>query len=109
MDTPGHDAESTTGLVAGGAQIVLFTTGRGTPTGFPVVPVVKITGNSDTYNRMRSNIDINTGEVIEGKRTIIEMGEEIFNFVLKTASGEQTKAEIFGNDELFSVARVLYS
>jgi len=108
MDTPGQDGESTTGLVAGGAQIILFTTGRGTPTGFPIAPVVKITGNPQTYQKMKTNIDVDTSKVITAEKTLTEMGEEIFNLILKVASGEKTKAEIFGHDELFIIPRILH-
>jgi len=108
MDTPGQDGESTTGLVSGGAQIILFTTGRGTPTGFPVAPVIKITGNPQTYQRMKINIDIDTSKVIKGEKNFTEMGEEIFNLVLKVASGEKTKAELLGHDELFIIPRILH-
>lgn len=108
MDTPGQDGESTTGLVAGGAQIVLFTTGRGTPTGFPTAPVIKITGNPQTYQKMKTNIDVDTSKVITSGKTFTEMGEEIFNLVLKVASGEKTKAELLGHDELFIIPRILH-
>lgn len=108
MDTPGQDGESTTGLVAGGAQIILFTTGRGTPTGFPIAPVVKITGNPQTYQKMKTNIDVDTSKVIKGERNLTDMGEEIFNLILKVASGEKTKAEILGHDELFMIPRILH-
>lgn len=105
MDTPGQDGESTTGMVAGGCQVVLFTTGRGTPTGHPLAPVVKITGNSGSYRRLRDNIDINTGGVMDGSKTLQEAGEEIFQEVLAVASGKPTKAEILGHDELMTVWR----
>ena len=108
MDTPGQDGESTTGLVAGGAQIILFTTGRGTPTGFPIAPVIKITGNPQTYQKMKTNIDVDTSGVITAEKTIAEMGEEIFNLVLEVASGEKVKAEILGHDELFIIPRILH-
>jgi len=108
MDTPGQDGESTTGMVAGGAQIILFTTGRGTPTGFPIAPVIKITGNSQTYQKMKTNIDVNTSKIITGEKTITETGEEILNLVLKIASGEKAKAEILGHDELFIIPRILH-
>jgi len=105
MDTPGHDAESTTGMVAGGCQVVLFTTGRGTPTGHPIAPVIKITGNSFTFDKMSDNLDINTGQVVEGTKTLQEAGEEIFREVLAVAGGKRTKAELLGHDELMSVWR----
>ncbi|MGE5620072.1 MAG: UxaA family hydrolase [Sphingomonadaceae bacterium] len=105
MDTPGQDGESTTGMVAGGCQIVLFTTGRGTPTGHPIAPVIKITGNSNSYRRLMDNIDVNAGVVVEGSKTLQEMGEEIFREVLAVASGKRTKAEVLGHDELMNVWR----
>jgi len=108
MDTPGHDGESTTGMVAGGAQIILFTTGRGTPTGFPIAPVIKITGNPQTYQKMKTNIDIDTSDIIKGEKSLTDMGTEIFDLVKKVASGEMTKAEIFGHDELFTIPRILH-
>lgn len=86
--TPGNDVESTTGLVGSGANVVLFTTGLGTPTGNPVTPILKISSNSKLAERMSDIIDINTGSVIEGTKTIPEMGEEILEYVIKVASGE---------------------
>lgn len=105
MDTPGHDAESTTGMVAGGCQIVLFTTGRGTPTGHPVAPVIKITGNSYSFRNMIDNIDVNVGSVMDGGKTLRQAGEEIFREVLSVAGGKRTKAEVLGHDELMAVWR----
>lgn len=107
MDTPGQDGESTTGLVAGGAQIILFTTGRGTPTGFPIAPVLKITGNNDTYEKMKINIDINAGRIVLGETDIDNMGKYILDNVIEVASGKKTKAEILGHEELFNIPRVL--
>jgi altronate hydrolase len=86
--TPGNDVESTTAEVAAGANIVLFTTGLGTPTGNPVAPVVKIASNSALYERMRDIIDINTGTIIEGNETIRQAGERILEYVIGVASGE---------------------
>lgn len=94
MDTPGYDVESMAGLAAGGAQIVAFTTGRGTPAGFPAVPVVKIVSNSETYARMADDIDINAGRVVDDGLTIEEMGREIHQFILEVANGRLTKAEL---------------
>jgi altronate dehydratase large subunit len=108
MDTPGHDGESTTGLVAGGAQIILFSTGRGTPTGFPTVPVIKITGNSDTYKKMEINIDVDAGKIIQNRKTIEEMGSEIFDLLRMVASGRRTKSEALGHDELFAIPRIFH-
>lgn len=93
MDTPGQDIESMTGMVAGGANLVIFTTGRGTPTGFPIAPVIKICANPDSYRRMKDNIDINASTIIEGTETIQEVGERIFEEMLKVINGKYTKAE----------------
>jgi altronate hydrolase len=86
--TPGNDVESTTAEVGSGANIVLFTTGLGTPTGNPIAPVVKIASNTALFDRMRDIIDINTGTIIEGKETIQQAGERILEFVIGVASGE---------------------
>ncbi len=93
MDTPAHDIEQLTGMVAGGAQIVLFTTGRGTPLGSPIAPVVKITGNRDTYLRMKDNMDIDVSRILEGKEKAGSAGKRIFEEVISVASGKFTKAE----------------
>ncbi|WP_261131625.1 UxaA family hydrolase [Bacillus sp. Marseille-Q3570] len=106
LDSPGHDGEVSTGQVAAGAQMILFPTGRGTPTGFPGVPVIKITGNNRTYEKMKENIDINAGEVLVGKKTLEQMGEEIYQEIVEVASGKQVKAEILGHDEQFCITRL---
>ena len=105
MDTPGQDIDSITGMIAGGAQIVVFTTGRGTPTGSPIAPVIKITGNTLTYNNMIDNIDINAGKIIDENMSIQEIGQEIFDEIVKVCNGKQTKAEILGYRE-FGIFRV---
>ncbi|UFJ41388.1 UxaA family hydrolase [Brevibacillus humidisoli] len=94
MDTPGHDIEQLTGMVAGGAQIVLFTTGRGTPTGSPIAPVIKIATNTTIYEKMGDNIDVNAGTIIEGKESIESVGQRIFDEIEQVCSGKLTKAEI---------------
>jgi altronate hydrolase len=86
--TPGNDVESTTAEVGSGANIVLFTTGLGTPTGNPIAPVVKIATNTPLYKRMGDIIDINTGSIVEGDETIEQVGERILDYVIKVASGE---------------------
>ncbi|MDQ2864013.1 MAG: altronate dehydratase family protein [Bacteroidota bacterium] len=86
--TPGNDVESTTAEVAAGANVVLFTTGLGTPTGNPVAPVVKLSSNTILFNKMNDIIDINTGTIIEGEETIEQAGERILDYVIKVASGE---------------------
>ena len=86
--TPGNDVEATTGKAAAGATLILFTTGLGTPTGNPVCPTIKVSTNSKLTKRMADIIDIDTGPVIEGGKTIREMGEEILEYCIKAASGE---------------------
>jgi len=86
--TPGNDVESTTAEVGSGANIVLFTTGLGTPTGNPIAPVIKISSNTTLFNKMNDIIDINTGTIIEGEETIEDAGERILEYVIKVASGE---------------------
>ncbi|WP_258105611.1 UxaA family hydrolase [Marinoscillum sp. MHG1-6] len=95
--TPGNDVESTTGLAGSGANVILFTTGLGTPTGNPVTPVLKVASNSALAQRMPDIIDIDTGPVIRGEKTIEEMGEEMLEFIIDIASGKaQSKAMILG-------------
>jgi altronate hydrolase len=98
--TPGSDVECVSAQVGAGATVVLFTTGLGTPTGNPIAPVVKISTNSDLARRMSDIIDLDTGAVVSGERTIEQMGEEILEFVTKVASGQvKTKAELLGQDD----------
>lgn len=96
MDTPGFDVDSVTGMVAGGAQICVFTTGLGTPVGNPIAPVIKVTGNPSTFVKMRDNIDINAGVILDEGATIDKVGEEIFKEILAVANGKQTRSEILG-------------
>jgi altronate hydrolase len=86
--TPGNDVEATTGKAASGATLILFTTGLGTPTGNPVSPTIKIATNSALTKRMGDIIDIDTGPIIRGEKTIAQMGEEILEYCIKAASGE---------------------
>lgn len=98
--TPGNDVESTTGLAGSGANVIVFTTGLGTPTGNPISPVLKIASNSNLATRMRDIIDLDTGEIIRGKKTIEDIGAILLELIIKTASGEyQTKAERLGQDD----------
>lgn len=105
MDTPGEDIDSITGMVAGGAQLIVFTTGRGTPTGCPIAPVIKITGNPETFRIMQENIDINGGKVILGECSLDKVGDEIFEKIISVANGELTKAEKLGHKE-FGIYRI---
>ena len=99
MDGPAHDAVCNTGMIAGGAQVIVFTTGRGTPLGAPVAPVIKVSSNSGIYRRMKDNIDINAGDILEGEASMKSIGEQIFNEIIEVASGKLTKAEILGHNE----------
>lgn len=99
--TPGNDVEATTGKAASGATLILFTTGLGTPTGNPVCPTIKVATNSSLANRMQDIIDINTGAIIEGEKTIEEMGEEILEYCIKAASGEVIPKAVLLNQDDF--------
>ncbi|MDB5119293.1 MAG: altronate dehydratase [Sphingobacteriales bacterium] len=98
--TPGSDVESTTAEVGSGANVVLFTTGLGTPTGNPITPVIKLSTNTALYQRMPDIIDINCGTIIEGSETIPEAAERILDYVIRVASGEeQPKSVQLGQDD----------
>ncbi|WP_434632393.1 UxaA family hydrolase [Thermoanaerobacterium thermosaccharolyticum] len=100
MDTPGNDPSSVAGMVAGGAQIIVFTTGRGTPTGNPISPVIKITGNRTTYKNMEVNIDFDASPVIYGPEKISDLADKLLQMVVDTANGKLTKAEELGYIEI---------
>lgn len=104
MDTPGLDVESVTGMVGGGAQVVVFTTGLGTPTGNPIAPVIKITGNARTARQMADNIDLDVSGIIDDTETLDQAADRLFSEVLEVASGRQTKAETLGHRE-FAIHR----
>ena len=100
MDTPGNDAASVAGLAAGGCQMILFTTGMGTPTGNPIAPVYRLTGNKSTFANMRDNTDFDASGVLSGTATIKELSEKLFDEVLEVANGKLTKAESLGFKEI---------
>ncbi len=99
--TPGNDVEATTGKAASGATLILFTTGLGTPTGNPVCPTIKVSSNSNLTKRMNDIIDIDTGPVIEGDKTIEQMGEDILTYCIKAASGEVIPKAVLLNQDDF--------
>ncbi len=105
MDTPGHDIEQLTGMVAGGAQVVLFTSGRGTPTGSPIAPVIKISTNTPMFERMSENMDLDAGTIIDGKETVEDVGKRIFDEIGMVCSGKLTKAEILKQHD-FGIWRI---
>ncbi|GHS95442.1 carbohydrate hydrolase [Synergistales bacterium] len=105
MDTPGHDIESITGMAAGGAQVIFFTTGRGTCTGCPIAPVIKICSNTERFVRMRDNMDVDAGAVITGDKTISDIGEYLFDEMIRVASGKSTKSEDLGYGS-FAINRI---
>lgn len=94
MDTPGYDIDSMAGLAAAGAQVIVFTTGRGSIAGFPAIPVVKVASNSDIYRNMPGDIDVNAGTIVDEDRTIDEVGQQILDLTLRVASGQRTCAEV---------------
>ena len=94
MDTTGHDLASITAKIAGGCQVVLFTTGMGTPVGSPVAPVLKITGNRSTYERLGDILDFDTSASLAGEKTVEGLGEELWDCLIRVCEGEQVKAEI---------------
>ena len=93
MDTPGYDPVSVTGIVAGGANVVVFTTGRGSVLGCKPSPSIKVATNSDTYRRMSEDMDLDAGRILETGLSVEEVGEELFEKILAVASGEQTVSE----------------
>jgi altronate hydrolase len=98
--TPGNDVESTTAIAGSGSNIMLFTTGLGTPTGNPIAPVIKLSSNTKLAEKMPDIIDIDCGAVIRGEKTIDQMGEEILEFIIEVASGKKkAKATLLNQDD----------
>jgi altronate dehydratase large subunit len=104
MDTPGLDVESVTGMVGGGAQVVVFTTGLGTPTGNPIAPVIKITGNAHTAQHLADNIDLDVSGIMDDSQTLDSAADDLFDEILSVASGKLTAAEVLGHRE-FAIHR----
>ena len=100
MDTAGYDISSVTSMVAGGCNAVIFTTGRGTPTGNAIVPVLKVTANARTYERMEDNMDVDLSSIIKGTKTFQECGEELLDVILQVCNGKLTKAEAYGFSDI---------
>ncbi len=100
MDTPGYDVASVTMMVAGGCQLVAFTTGRGTPTGIALAPVLKITGNRETFHHMEDNMDVDVSGITEGEYSISDGAERIFDAIAESANGRMTKAEVYGFSDI---------
>jgi altronate hydrolase len=99
MDTPGYDPVSATGQVAGGANMICFTTGRGSAYGCKPSPSLKLATNSALFERQEEDMDINCGVIVDGKASIHEVGQQFFEMIVKTASGQPSKSEIFGYGE----------
>lgn len=98
--TPGNDVESTTGLAGSGCNMIVFTTGLGTPTGNPITPVLKLSSNTQLYEKMNDIIDLNAGTIISGEDTIESVGSQMLEYIIQVASGEKpTKAMIKGQND----------
>ena len=106
MDSPGSDIFSLTGMAAGGAQLIIFTTGMGTPAGFPIAPVIKVSSNSGLFEKMNDDMDIDAGQILSGT-SLADAGSQLIELVKKVADGEETKAETNQQDLLaiLTVAR----
>jgi altronate hydrolase len=98
--TPGNDVESTTGLAGSGANVIVFTTGLGTPTGNPICPVIKVSSNTDLYERMKDIIDFDTGSILTGNESIQSLGKELMDYIIGVASGQSMPAAVrLGQDD----------
>jgi altronate dehydratase large subunit len=99
MDSPGFDLTSVSGLVASGCQVMVFTTGLGTPLGNGIIPVIKIISNTPGYRKMKDDLDMNAGTILEGTETIEQVGDRIYTKILRVCSGQKTKTEILGENQ----------
>lgn len=109
-DTPGREPEILTGMACTGAQFMVFSTGRGAPQGFPSMPVIKVCGNPNTFNLMNHDMDLNAGLIIEGEKTIEQVGEEAFQKVINVLNGEMTKNEAiryFNSIDIYTMGPVI--
>ena len=105
MNTPGNDIEQLSGMVAGGCNLCIFTTGRGTPTGSPITPTIKLSSNTKTFRDMNDCIDVNAGDILDGTKTLIEKRDELLDFIISLGQGRLTKAEINEQND-FSIWRL---
>ena len=96
MDSPGREPELLTGMAAAGANLIVFTTGRGAPQGFPFVPVIKVTGNEVTWKKMQDHMDLSVHGVMDGEESLTQAGQRVYERMIETASGVETKAEVSG-------------
>lgn len=109
-DTPGREPEILTGMACSGAQLMMFSTGRGAPQGFPIMPVVKVCGNPITYRHMMNDMDINAGLIIEGKKSIEQVGEEVFKKLTEVLNGAMSKNEslhYYGSIDIYTMGPVI--
>jgi altronate hydrolase len=97
--TPGNDVESTTALAASGANIILFTTGLGTPTGNPIVPVIKVSSNTELYVKMNDIIDFDAGQMISNGRSVMDLRDELMEYIIEVAGGRKTRAMQLGQHD----------
>ncbi len=99
MDTAGQDAESVTGMVAGGAQVVVFTTGRGSPVGCPIAPVIKVASNTEMYRRLQDDMDLDAGTIVGAGEPVGEVGRRLFDLIVAAANGTETASEVWKQGE----------